>query len=92
VAARSHGPYLAESWLNKHSPTSDLAAILDSAKELLDAYYDTEDWRFYRAGYSLRVRRDGESAEATMKVLTLAEGALRQRRERTERSNEKAGG
>jgi len=75
---------LAESWLKKHSPTSDLAAILDSTKELLDAYYDTEDWRSYRAGYSLRVRRDGESPEATMKVLTPAEGAIRQRREISE--------
>ena len=53
-------------------------------KELLDAYYDTEDWRSYRAGYSLRVRRDGESAEATMKVLPPAEGAIRQRREISE--------
>src|SRR5215212_5761619 len=75
---------LAESWLKKHSPTSDLAAIPGSTKELLDAYYDTEDWRSYRAGYSLRVRRDGESAEATMKALTPAEGALRQRREISE--------
>jgi hypothetical protein len=75
---------LAESWLKKHSPTSDLAAIPDSTKELLDAYYDTEDWPSYRAGYSLRVRRDGESAEATMKVLTPAEGAIRQRREISE--------
>jgi CHAD domain-containing protein len=51
---------------------------------LLDTYYDTEDWRFYRAGYALRVRRDGESLEATMKSLTPAEGALRQRREISE--------
>jgi inorganic triphosphatase YgiF len=75
---------LAESWLKKHSPTSDLAAIPDSTKELLDAYYDTEDWRSYRAGYSLRVCRDGESAEETMTFLTPAEGALRQRRDTSE--------
>jgi inorganic triphosphatase YgiF len=83
---------LAESWLKKLFPASDLAEKPNSTKELLNAYYDTEDWRFYRAGYSLRVRRDGESAEATMKALTPAEGALRQRLEGTERSNEKAGG
>jgi inorganic triphosphatase YgiF len=75
---------LAESWLKKPSSTSDLAAIPDSTKELLDAYYDTEDWRSYRAGYSLSVRRDGESAEATMKVFTPAEGPLRHRREISE--------
>ncbi len=75
---------LAESWLMKRSPTSDLAAIPDSTNELLDAYYGTEDWRSCRAGYSQRARRDGESAGATTKVLTPAEGALRQRRETSE--------
>jgi inorganic triphosphatase YgiF len=75
---------LAESWLKKRSPTSDLAALPDPTKELLDAYYGTEDWRSYRAGYSLHAHRDGESAGATMKILTPAEGALRQRREISE--------
>ena len=72
---------VAESWLKKRSPTSDLAAKPDPTKELLDAYSGTEDWRSCRAGYSQRARRDGESAGATTKVLTPAEGALRQRRE-----------
>jgi triphosphatase len=72
---------LVESWLEEHPSASSLAVVREATKELLDTYYDTEDWRFYRAGYALRVRRDGESLEATMKSLTPAEGALRQRRE-----------
>jgi inorganic triphosphatase YgiF len=75
---------LAESWLKKRSPTSDLAAIPDSTRDLLDAYHGTEDWRSYHAVYSQRARRDGESAGATMKVLTPAESGLRQRRESSE--------
>ncbi len=71
----------AESWLKKRSPTSNLAAIPDTMKALLDAYYGTENWRSYRAGNSQRARGEGESAGATMKVLTSAESALRQRRE-----------
>ncbi len=70
-----------ESWLEEHPSDSGLALIPGVTKELTDTYYDTEDWRFYRAGYALRVRRDGKSAEATMKSLTPAEGALRRRRE-----------
>ena len=55
-----------------------------NAPELTDVYYDTEDWRFYRADYALRVRRENESAEATMKALAPAEGGLRRRREISE--------
>jgi triphosphatase len=73
-----------ESWLVEHPSTSGLAVVPVAAKELADTYYDTEDWRLYRAGYALRVRRDGQSAEATMKSLTPAEGALRRRREISE--------
>ena len=73
-----------ESWLEEHPSTSDLAIVPGSTKELTDTYYDTEDWRLYHAGYALRVRRDGTSAEATMKSLTPAENALRRRREISE--------
>ncbi len=75
---------LVEDWLGEHPSASGLAVVPEATKELLDTYYDTEDWRFYRAGYALRVRRDGESLEATMKSLTPARGALRQRREISE--------
>jgi inorganic triphosphatase YgiF len=75
---------LVENWLEEHPSASGLPLVPEATKELIDTYYDTEDWRFYRAGYALRVRRDGESFEATMKSLTPAEGALRRRREISE--------
>src|SRR5919112_2286335 len=70
-----------EKWLEENPSAAGLAVVPEPAKELRDVYYDTEDWRFYRAGYAMRVRRDGESAEATMKALAPAEGGLRRRRE-----------
>jgi inorganic triphosphatase YgiF len=70
-----------ESWLEQHPPISGLAFVPGATRELSDTYYDTEDWRLYRAGCVLRVRRDGEGVEATIKSLAPAEGALRRRRE-----------
>src|SRR5215218_5724020 len=71
-------------WLEDHPNLSGLNIVPAETKELTDTYYDTEDWRLYRAGYALRVRRDGESAEATMKARVPAEGGLRRRREISE--------
>jgi CHAD domain-containing protein len=71
-------------WLEEHPSVSGLEIVPAATKELADTYYDTEDWRLYRAGYALRVRRDGEGAEVTMKSLTPAEDALRRRREISE--------
>jgi triphosphatase len=73
-----------KSWLEEHPSASGLAVVPGATRELTDTYYDTEDWRLYRAGYALRVRRDGAGAEATMKSLTPAEDALRRRREISE--------
>ncbi len=71
-----------ENWLEEHS--SGFAILPGVTRELTDTYYDTEDWRFYRAGYALRVRRDGESVEATIKSLSSAEDGIRRRREISE--------
>jgi triphosphatase len=75
---------LVEDWLKEHSSASGFAILPEATKELTDAYYDTVDWRFYRAGYALRVRRDGKGVEATMKSLSPAEDGLRRRREISE--------
>jgi triphosphatase len=75
---------LVENWLEEHPSAAGLAVVPEPARELSDVYYDTQDWRFYRAGYALRVRRDGESAEATMKALVPPEDGLRRRREISE--------
>jgi len=52
---------------------------------LRDAYFDTADWRLWRAGYALRVRRAGARVEATLKALGHARGGVARRREITER-------
>jgi triphosphatase len=73
------------SWLDRHnSGSSGLIVAPESTVELKDTYYDTDDWRFYRAGYALRVRNADGAVEATMKSLTPADGSLRRRREITE--------
>lgn len=53
-------------------------------RELIDTYLDTNDWRFHRAGYALRVRRHGRHVEATLKSLAPPSDGLRSRREITE--------
>ncbi|WP_166177920.1 CYTH and CHAD domain-containing protein [Rubrobacter tropicus] len=73
-----------EAWLRQHSSGSGLVVEPESEEKITDAYYDAEDWRFYRAGYALRVRKVGSNAEATMKSLSPAEGNVRKRREITE--------
>jgi inorganic triphosphatase YgiF len=70
-----------ETWLEQHPCVSGLSLTFGATRELSDTYYDTEDWRLYRAGCVLRVRRDGRDLEATIKSLAPAEGALRRRRE-----------
>jgi triphosphatase len=75
---------LVEKWLEEQPSAAGVAVVPGWASELSDVYYDTEDWRLYRAGYAMRVRRDNESAEATMKALAPAEGGLRRRREISE--------
>jgi triphosphatase len=74
-----------ERWLEDRPPDSGLRVAPSETKKLTDTYYDTEDWRFYRAGYALRVRRDGERVEATMKSLAQPDdGGLKRRREISE--------
>jgi CHAD domain-containing protein len=74
-----------EGWLDQHdSGSSGLLIAPESTVEIKDTYYDTDDWRFYRAGYALRVRNTDGAVEATMKSLTPAEGSLRMRREISE--------
>jgi len=73
-----------EAWLRQHSSGSGLVVEPEPEEKITDTYYDAEDWRFYRAGYALRVRKAGSNAEATMKSLSPAEGNVRRRREITE--------
>ncbi|MBA3425758.1 MAG: CHAD domain-containing protein [Rubrobacteraceae bacterium] len=76
-------PDRVEEWLKVHA-SETVSVIAGETRRLSDTYFDTEDWRLYRAGYVLRVRRRGKRAEATMKSLAPAEDGLRRRREVTE--------
>ncbi len=77
-----------EEWLGGRGDGSEEPGVFvagGSTKELVDTYYDTGDWRLYRAGYALRVRKTGGRSEATMKALSPGgEGAIRRRREISE--------
>lgn len=77
-------------WLENRSRWGGPAVASRTDEKLSDTYLDTEDWRLYRAGYALRVRRVEEGKqplEATMKSLdsvgASADGVsgLRRRRE-----------
>lgn len=73
-----------EGWLGEVSAGSGVVLGPVSSDDLVDGYYDTGDWRLYRAGYALRIREMKDGAEATMKSLSSAEGNLRRRREISE--------
>lgn len=76
-----------EEWLTGRGPGEfGLGVIRGPFEELIDTYYDTKDWRLYRACYALRVRREasGEGSEATMKSLVPATDNLHRRREISE--------
>jgi hypothetical protein len=61
---------LVDNWLKEHASGAGVAVVPGPAGELADIYYDTQDWRLYRAGYKLRVRKmDGQSAEKMVKLL-----------------------
>lgn len=75
-------------WLEGRSHWEGPAVAGLKIRELTDTYYETGDWRLYRAGYALRVRRGENSTEdgfeATMKSLAAGEDdadGLRRRRE-----------
>jgi triphosphatase len=69
-----------ERWLQAAGPS----VTQGETKRFVDTYADTDDWRLYRAGYSLRLRRRGGRTEATMKALSVGADGLRDRREITE--------
>ena len=69
-----------ERWLN----TAGFVVSPAGTKRLVDTYADTDDWRLYRAGYSLRLRMGRGGTEATMKSLAAESDGLRDRVEITE--------
>jgi CHAD domain-containing protein len=70
-------------WLDAWAESNQGSLSRTPAVRIQDSYLDTDDWRLFRAGYSLRVRKRGGSFEATLKALP-TEGSLRRRVEITE--------
>lgn len=74
-----------EHWLGDKEILGGLAIGGAETLLLTDHYYDTDDWRLWKAGYALRIRSRGKSSEATLKALAGAtEDGIRERREISE--------
>ena len=71
-------------WLEARPENVPPAIRPGPVRELVDTYWDTEDWRLYRAGWSLRARAAVGTFEATLKSFGAARDGRRDRREITE--------
>src|SRR5918998_6229956 len=76
-----------EGWLGEDHEGLRIFIEAGEEKELTDVYYDTADWKLYRAGYALRIRRlDRRRSEAAIKSLAsvASDDDARRRREISE--------
>lgn len=74
----------AEQWLRERATQADVQLHFGSPEAQRDAYFDSSDWRFYRAGYALRARsvgKAGKRLEATLKSFGTEDEGLRRRHE-----------
>ena len=58
-----------ERWIRGQPEHAQLSFRAEPQKMQHDTYMDTQDWAVNRAGFTLRVRRKGESSEATLKSM-----------------------
>jgi CHAD domain-containing protein len=71
-------------WLEQQETIEGLVIAPQSTLHIFDTYFDTQDWRIFRAGYALRVRSEEGKSEATLKSLHANTGAKVDRRELNE--------
>ena len=71
-------------WLGSAVPSSRLRVARGHFQRLQDCYLDTKDWRIFRAGYVLRLRRANDTCVATLKGRTTRGRSLAVRRELTQ--------
>src|ERR1700761_4757839 len=71
-------------WLDQRDSVEGLLVAPQSTLDIFDTYFDTPDWRIFRAGYALRVRCEAGKSEATLKSLHPNTGAKADRRELNE--------
>ncbi len=70
-------------WLENEAP-DPFSVCAEPERTQDDEYWDTGGWLVWRAGFACRVRRQGETAELTLKELSGGEANLRRRRELNE--------
>ena len=71
-------------WLADHGSIDGLVLEARATLQIVDMYFDTDDWRIYRAGFALRARSESGKSEATLKSLHSAGLGVADRRELTE--------
>jgi triphosphatase len=72
-------------WLDEHGTIDGLVLAPRSTIKIFDTYFDTDDWRIYRAGYALRIRSESSGkSEATLKSLRSSSTEVADRRELSE--------
>jgi CHAD domain-containing protein len=70
--------------LDEHGTIDGLVLEPCSPLQIFDTYFDTDDWRIYRAGFALRIRSESGKSEATLKSLHSASKEMADRRELSE--------
>lgn len=73
-----------ERWLGDLPASLSIAVTEIEPAEQLDTYFDTSDWRVYRAGYALRSRRAADHIELTLKSIDQSHDGFHRRREMTQ--------
>src|ERR1700760_794285 len=71
-------------WLDQHDHVDGLTLEPRSTLQIFDTYFDTDDWRIFRAGYALRVRSESGKSEPAFKSLRSASSEMADRRELSE--------
>jgi len=71
-------------WLDAQGSIEGLLVAPQPTLQIFDTYFDTDDWRIFRAGYALRVRSEEGRSQATLKSLHTNTGAKADRRELNE--------
>ncbi len=71
-------------WLADHGTIDGLVLEPRSTLQIFDTYLDTDDWRFHRAGFALRIRSESGKSEATLKSLHSTSAEVADRRELSE--------
>src|SRR5882757_11328607 len=71
-------------WLDDHGTIDGLVLEPQSTLQIFDTYFDTDDWRIYRAGFALRIRSEDGKSQATLKSLHASQDTKADRRELSE--------